>query len=219
MKKKQIIFIIFIILIALLTIISGILLLRDSKEISRDDFLNLIEEDYSIVDFNQINKNGSLIVSGELDKDAVLSLSKQISKHIKLDIIKVLVFNNQVDKIDNGFYVDGLTNEVTIRNKSKNIKIAEFKDIKIDTTAYDITLEDAKYNDVKNIDGIAYIDITSNTLTKDNYKEQLYLLAKIIHSDNKDIKNVIITANINNTTYGISLNNPDKLKLIESYDL
>ena len=212
------IFIIFTIIVLIIAATSGILLLNDSEKVSSNDFLNLIEKDYSIINFDENKRNAELTISGDLNKDELLSLGKEISKKSTFDMIKILVFNSENKKIENGFYVEGLTNEVIIRNKSRNIKISEFKEFKLDTNVKDITLTDVKYNDLKNIDGIVYIDISSSNLNDNNFKEQLYLLAKTISNDNKDLKNVIITSNINSITYGISLKNQDKLKILENYD-
>lgn len=219
MKKRHMIFVISIILVTISALACKIFLFKSTEEITKENFLSLIEKNYSVVDFNQSERNGKLIISGDLNKEDILSLSSEISKKVNLDIVDVLVFKDKPNKIENGFYVDGLTNEVTIRNKSKSIKISEFKEVQIDPTVKDITLEDAQYKSLKNMDGVLFIDISSNTLTENRIKEDLYLLAKIINNSNKDLKNIIITSNIGDVTYGVSLNNPDILKIIESYSL
>lgn len=206
-------------IVVILAIAIRLFFFEEPKEITKEDFLVLIEKPYSVNDFKQLEKKGELIISGELNKEDIISLSKEISKKINLNIVEILIFKDKVNEIENGFYVDGLTNEVTIRNKSKSIKISEFKEYKINTSVKDITLADGEYKDVKNIDGIVYIDITSNTLSEDKLKEELYLLAKIINNSNENLKNVIITATINDITYGISLNNPDIIKTVENHNL
>lgn len=219
MKKTQIFFIIFIVIVIISAIISKIFLFKNTEQISKDNFLALIEKNYSIIDFKQTERNGELIISGDLNKEDVLALGKEISKKINLDMVDILVFKDKANEIENGFYVDGLTNEVTIRNKSKSIKISEFKKTSLDTTIKDITLENGQYKYIKNIDGIVYIDIASNNLTENRVNEELYLLAKTINSSNKGLKNVIITSKLKNTTYGVSLSNPDITKITESYSL
>lgn len=219
MKKTQIFFIIFIVIVIISAIISKIFLFKNTEQITKDNFLALIEKNYSIIDFKQTERNGELIISGDLNKEDVLALGKEISKKINLDMVDILVFKDKTNKIENGFYVDGLTNEVTIRNKSKSIKISEFKKTSLDTTIKDITLENGQYQYIKNIDGIVSIDIASNNLTENRVNEELYLLAKTINSSNKGLKNVIITSKIKNTTYGVSLSNPDITKITESYSL
>lgn len=219
MKKTQIFFIIFIVIVIISAIISKIFLFKNTEQITKDNFLALIEKNYSIIDFKQTERNGELIISGDLNKEDVLALGKEISKKINLDMVDILVFKDKANKIENGFYVDGLTNEVTIRNKSKSIKISEFKKTSLDTTIKDITLENGQYQYIKNIDGIVSIDIASNNLTENRVNEELYLLAKTINSSNKGLKNVIITSELKNTTYGVSLSNPDITKITESYSL
>lgn len=219
MKKTQIFFIFFIVVVIISAIISKIFLFKNTEQISKDNFLALIEKNYSIIDFKQTERNGELIISGDLNKEDVLALGKEISKKINLDMVDILVFKDNANKIENGFYVDGLTNEVTIRNKSKSIKISEFKKTSLDTTIKNITLENGQYKYIKNIDGIVYIDIDSNNLTENRVNEELYLLAKTINSSNKGLKNIIITSKLKNTTYGVSLSNPDITKITESYSL
>lgn len=219
MKKTHIFFIIFIGIVIISAIISKIFLFKNIEEITKDNFLSLIDKNYSIIDFKQTERNGELIISGELNKEDVLALSKEISKKINLDMIDILVFKDKANEIENGFYVDGLTNEVTIRNKSKSIKISEFKKDSLDPSIKDITLENGQYKYIKNIDGIVYIDITANNLTENRANEELYLLAKTINSNNKGLKNVIITSKVKNTTYEVSLNNPNITKITESYNL
>lgn len=219
MKKTHIFFIIFIGIVIISATISKIFLFKNIEEITKDNFLSLIEKNYSIIDFKQTERNGELIISGELNKEDVLALSKEISKKINLDMIDILVFKDKANEIENGFYVDGLTNEVTIRNKSKSIKISEFKKDSLDPSIKDITLENGQYKYIKNIDGIVYIDITANNLTENRANEELYLLAKTINSNNKGLKNVIITSKVKNTTYEVSLNNPNITKITESYNL
>lgn len=221
MKKTHIFFIIFIGIVIISAIISKIFLFKNIEEITKDNFLSLIDKNYSIIDFKQTERNGELIISGELNKEDVLALSKEISKKINLDMVDILVFKDKANEIENGFYVDGLTNEVTIRNKSKSIKISEFKKDSLDPSIKDITLENGQYKYIKNIDGIAYIDITANNLTENRANEELYLLAKTINNNNnnKGLKNVIITSKVKDTTYEVSLNNPDITKITESYSL
>jgi hypothetical protein len=219
LKKTHIFFIIFIGIVIISAIISKIFLFKNTKEITKDNFLSLIEKNYSIIDFKQTDRNGELIISGELNKEDVLALGKEISKKINLDMINILVFKDKATEIENGFYVDGLTNEVTIRNKSKSIKISEFINDSLDPSIKDITIEDGQYKYVKNINGIVYIDIASNNITENRVNEELYLLAKTINSSNKGLKNVIITSKVKNTTYEVSLNNPDISKITENYSL
>lgn len=218
MSKKKIIIPIAIILIICLSLGTYLFLNRNSSKNEIKKLSSLMDKPYEIINLNTTDGTTTIDIKADLDKHNSIILAKRINNKLESKKVKVSYFKDKSSTNSNGFYTEGMTNEVEINNDDRKLYFNEFKEDKLDDSLKNLSLKDLEYKNVTNTGDISEVLVSSKDLNKNNINEELYLLSKIIKDENPKVKNVILTANLENLTYGIASSNPNIVRISETIE-
>lgn len=218
MSKKKIIIPIAIILIICLSLGTYLFLNRNSSKNEIKKLSSLMDKPYEIINLNTTDGTTTIDIKADLDKHNSIILAKRINNKLESKKVKVSYFKDKSSTNSNGFYTEGMTNEVEINNDDRKLYFNEFKEDKLDNSLKNLSLKDLEYKNVTNTGDISEVLVSSKDLNKNNINEELYLLSKIIKDENPKVKNVILTTNLENLTYGIASSNPNIVRISETIE-
>lgn len=218
MSKKKIIIPIAIILIICLSLGTYLFLNKNSTKNEIKKLSSLMDKPYEIINLNTTDGTTTLNIKADLDKHNSIILAKRINNELESKKVKISYYQDNPSADSNGFYTEGMTNEVEINKDDRKLYFNEFKEDKLDDSFKNLSLKDIEYKNVTNTGDISEVSVSSKDLNENNLNEELHLLSKIIKDENPKVKNVILTANLENLTYGIASSNPNIVRISETIE-
>lgn len=218
MSKKKIIIPIAIILIICLSLGTYLFLNKNSTKNEIKKLSSLMDKPYEIINLNTIDGTTTLNIKADLDKHNSIILAKRINNEVESKKVKISYYKDNPSDDSNGFYTEGMTNEVEINKDDRKLYFNEFKEDKLDDSFKNLSLKDIEYKNVTNTEDISEVSVSSKDLNENNLNEELHLLSKIIKDENPKVKNVILTTNLENLTYGIASSNPNIVRISETIE-
>ncbi|WP_194191844.1 hypothetical protein [Clostridium chrysemydis] len=218
MSKKKIIIPIAIILIICLSLGTYLFLNKNSTKNEIKKLSSLMDKPYEIINLNTIDGTTTLNIKADLDKHNSIILAKRINNELESKKVKISYYKDNPSDDSNGFYTEGMTNEVEINKDDRKLYFNEFKEDKLDDSFKNLSLKDIEYKNVTNTGDISEVSVSSKDLNENNINEELHLLSKIIKDENPKVKNVILTTNLENLTYGIASSNPNIVRISETIE-
>lgn len=218
MSKKKIIIPIAIILIICLSLGTYLFLNKNSSKNEIKKLSSLMDKPYEIINLNTTDGTTTLNIKADLDKHNSIILAKRINNELESKKVKISYYKDNPSAHSNGFYTEGMTNEVEINKDDRKLYFNEFKEDKLDDSFKNLSLKDIEYKNVTNTGDISEVSVSSKDLNENNLNEELHLLSKIIKDENPKVKNVILTTNLENLTYGIASSNPNIVRISETIE-